>query len=251
MPDPDSEVVSGRRAVLEAVIADRPIRKILLAATARQRGIVREILYEAKRRNVLVQVVTGARLDALAPGQLHQGVIALAAAKATVTVEEILAAARARNEPPLILVADGVQDPANLGAVLRTANGAGVHGVIIPKHRAVGLSSAVAKTSAGAIEYVLVAQVINLVQTVEELKQAGVWIVGLDPGASELYSQLRLVPPLALVVGGEGRGLSRLLKEHCDVLVRLPMKGQVSSLNLAVAVGVLAYDVRRRADERQ
>jgi len=251
MPDPDSEVVPGRRAVLEAVIADRPIRKILLAATARQRGIVRAILYEAKRRNVLVQVVTGARLDALAPGQLHQGVIALAGAKATVTVEAMLAAARARNEPPLILVADGVQDPANLGALLRTANGAGVHGVIIPKHRAVGLSSAVAKTSAGAIEYVPVAQVINLVQTVEKLKQAGLWIVGLDPGASELYSQLRLVPPLALVVGGEERGLSRLLKEHCDVLVRLPMKGQVSSLNLAVAVGVLAYDVRRQADERK
>lgn len=251
MSDHDADVVPGRRAVLEALHAGRPLRKILLADAARPAGTMRTILHEAKRRHVVVQVVTGARLDSLAPGQVHQGVIALAAAKATVTIEDILDAAKARNEPPFLVVADSVQDPANLGALLRTANGAGVHGVIIPTHRAVGLTSAVAKTSAGAIEYVPIAQVINLVQTVEKLKHAGLWIVGLDPAAPKRYSELRLVPPLAIVVGGEGRGLGRLLKEHCDVLVRLPMKGQISSLNLAVAAGVLLYDVRRQADERE
>lgn len=249
MAETDAEVVPGRRAVLEALRAGRPLRKILLATGARHAGTIGAILQEARQREVLVQFVANARLDALVRGLPHQGVVALTSAKATVRLEEILTAARARREPPFILVLDGLQNPANLGAVLRTANGAGVHGVIIPKHRAVGLTSAVAKTSAGAIEYVPVAQVTNIARTLEELKQEGLWVVGADPSGAQVYDRARLVPPLALVLGGEERGLGRLVKEHCDVLVRLPMKGQISSLNLAVAAGVLLYEVVRQAGE--
>ncbi len=249
MPDNDLDVIPGRRAVLEALRAGRPLRKLLVATAARQGGSLAEILHEARRRDVLVQFVAGARLDALSLRIPHQGVIALAAARATVSVDQILAGARARQEEPLILVCDGLESPANLGAILRIADGAGVHGVIIPKHRAVGLTSAVAKTSAGAIEYVPVAQVTNIVHTLEALKAAGLWVVGADPTAPEVYSRVRLVPPLAVVVGGEARGLRRLVREHCDTLVRLPMRGQISSLNLAVATGVLIYEIRRQQGE--
>lgn len=249
MVESDAEVVPGRRAVLEALRAGRPLRKILLATGARPGGTIGAILQEARRRDVLVQFVAGPRLDALVHGIPHQGVVALTSAKATVSVDEILAGARARNEPPFLLVLDGLQSPANLGAVLRTANGAGVHGVIIPKHRAVGLTSAVAKTSAGAIEYVPVAQVTNIVRTLEALKQEGVWVVGADPSAREAYFRVRLAPPLAVVLGGEERGLGRLVKEACDVLVHLPMRGQISSLNVTVVAGVLLYEAQRQKSE--
>jgi len=246
MAENETEIVPGRRAVLEALRAGRPLRKILLASGTRHGGTLGAILAEARREHVLVQFVARTRLDALVGGMPHQGVVALTAAKATVGVEEILGAARARKEPPFLLVLDGVQNPANLGSVLRTANGTGVHGVIIPKHRAVGLTSAVAKTSAGAIEYVPVAQVTNIVRTLDALKAEGIWIVGADPSATITYASARLAPPVAVVLGGEERGLGRLVKEACDVLVRLPMRGQIASLNVAVVAGVLLYEAQRQ-----
>ncbi len=246
MDDRDADVLPGRRPVLEALLAGRPLRKILIARGVRPGGTIRAILQEARRRDVVVQFVAGQRLADLAVGSPHQGVVAFVSAKAFTSVEEILATARTRQEAPFVLVLDGVESPANLGAVLRTAEGAGVHGVIIPRHRAVGLTPAVAKASSGAIEYVPVAQVTNVARTLEGLKEAGLWVVGADPNAHEVYHRMRLVPPLALVMGGEGRGLGRVVKEHCDGLVRLPMRGRISSLNVAVAAGVLLYEVRRQ-----
>lgn len=243
------DAVPGRRAVLEALHAGRPLRKILITRTARHSEIIHEILQSARRRGVVVQFADRQRLDELAPTGHHQGVIALAAAKSLATVEEILAVARARDQPPFVLVLDGVEDPANLGAVIRTAEGAGVHGVIIPKHRAVSLTPTVARTSAGALEHLPVAQVTNISRTLDELKAAGLWVVGADPDASEIYHRVRLVTPLAVVMGGEGRGLGRLVREHCDLLVRLPMRGKISSLNVAVATGVLLYEVVRQTSE--
>ena len=242
----DGDVVPGRRAVLEALRSERPLRKVLIGRGTRHGGTLPEIIREARRRGVLVQYVDAHRLDALAAGTLHQGVIALTSATPLANVDDIIAATRARGEQPLLLVLDGVENPANLGAVIRTAEGAGAHGVIIPRHRAVGLTPTVAKTSAGALEYVPVAQVTNIVRILEELKAAGIWVVGADPEAHEIYHRARLVPPLALVVGGEGRGLGRLVREHCDLLVRLPMRGKISSLNVAVAAGVLLYEVVRQ-----
>jgi 23S rRNA (guanosine2251-2'-O)-methyltransferase len=244
-----SDLIPGRRAVREAFRAGRPLRKVLVAKTAHG-GSIREIVAEARARDVVVQFVDARRLDHLAGAVSHQGVVALTSAKPVVSVDEILAAARARNEPPLVLVLDGVEDPANLGAIIRTAEGAGVHGIIIPRHRAAGLTPAVAKTSAGALEYLPVAQVTNIARTVDELKAAGLWVVGADPAAETLYHDARLTPPLALVLGGEGKGLGRLVREHCDSLVRLPMRGRVGSLNVAVAAGVLLYEVVRQLRAR-
>lgn len=244
---PGADAIPGRRAALEALRAGRPIRKLLIAKGTALRGIVRTILEDARRRQVPVEFVAGTRLDALTSRATHQGIIALASAKSLVSLQAILDGARVRGEAPLVVVLEGLQNPANLGAILRTADGTGVHGVIIPRHRAVGLTPGVAKASAGAIEHVPVTQVTNVAQTLEVLKAAGLWVAGADPGAGDLYYQARLVPPLALVMGGEGRGLSRLVREHCDLLVRLPMRGHLASLNVAVATGVLLYEVLRQS----
>jgi len=245
----DDTAIPGRRAVLEALRAGRPIRKILLSRTAHG-AAVRDIAHEAKRRGIVVQFVDPRRLDDLVRGA-HQGVIALTAARPMVSVDDILENARVKGEPPFVLVLDGVEDPANLGALIRTAEGAGVHGVIIPKHRAAGLTPAVARTSAGAVEHVPVAAVTNLVRTLEDLKQAGLWVVGAAPDAKDVYHAVRLVPPLAVVMGGEERGLRRLVREHCDLLVRLPMRGKVASLNVSVAAGVLLFEIVRQTATAQ
>jgi len=242
-----SDAIPGRRAVLEALRARRPLRKILIGRTTHG-GTIRDILEEARRQDIVVQFVDGRRLDSLTHAARHQGVVALTSARPLVSVEDVLAAARTRQQPPFILVLDGVEDPANLGAIIRTAEGAGVHGVIIPKHRAAGLTPAVAKTSAGALEYLPVAQVTNLVRTLDELKEAGLWVAGADPTAKDVYHRTRLLPPLALVMGGEGKGLGRLVREHCDILVQLPMRGRIASLNVAVAAGVLLYEVVRQME---
>jgi len=245
MASPDERVIPGRRAVFEALQAGRPIHKILLSRTAHG-AAVRAIVAEARRHAVVLQPVDPRRLDALAPG-MHQGVVALTAARPLADVEAILAQARARGEAPFVLVLDGVQDPANLGALIRTAEGAGAHGVIIPRRRAAGLTPAVVRASAGAVEHIPVAAVVNLVRALEALKRSGLWVVGADPGARDLYHTVRLVPPLAVVLGGEARGLGRLVRDHCDLLVRLPMRGKVASLNVSVAAGVLLYEVVRQA----
>ncbi|MDQ7820051.1 MAG: 23S rRNA (guanosine(2251)-2'-O)-methyltransferase RlmB [Armatimonadota bacterium] len=245
-PDVRPETVVGRRPVLEALRSGRPLHRILLSLSAHG-PVVRDIVHQARSRGVVVQTVDERRLRQLAGALPHQGVVALVAARPPATVDQILARARERNEPPLVVVLDGVQDPLNLGAIIRTAEGAGAHGVIIPRRRAAGLTPAVARASAGALEYLPVAQVTNLVRCLSDLKAAGLWVVGADPQASDLYHQARLVPPLALVLGGEERGISRLVREHCDQLVRLPMRGRVQSLNVSAAAAVLLYEVVRQA----
>jgi 23S rRNA (guanosine2251-2'-O)-methyltransferase len=239
--------IEGRNPVLEALRAGRSINKLLVAKGSRE-GSIREVLALAREKGVLVQEVDRARLDTLAGGRAHQGVIALVAAHRYYEVDEILARAKEKGEDPLILILDGIEDPQNLGSLLRTADAAGVHGVIIPERRAVGLTETVAKVSAGAMEYVLVARVTNIARTIEELKEAGLWVVGTHQEGKELYHQARLTGPLAVVIGSEGKGIGRLVAEKCDFMVRLPMLGHVTSLNAAVAGAILIYEVRRQRD---
>lgn len=235
----------GRNPVLEALRAGRPINKILIAKGANIVSL-NEITALARERNIPVQFTEKKQLDFMAEGEIHQGVLAQAAAKEYVEWEEVLAQVQARGEVPLFLLLDGVEDPHNLGAMLRTADAAGVHCVIIPKHRAVPLTSGVARASAGAIEYVAVARVTNLAQTIKDLKEKGFWIAGTDQDAPQVYFQADLQGPLAVVMGSEGSGLGKLVKEKCDFLVSIPMSGQVNSLNVSVAASLVMYEAVRQ-----
>jgi 23S rRNA (guanosine2251-2'-O)-methyltransferase len=239
------DVIAGRNSVGEALKSGRPLNKLLIAKGERQ-GSLRELAGMAKDKGILVQEVEPQRLAQLAPGQRHQGVVAMASPVEYAEVEDILAAAEAKGEAPLIVVLDELEDPHNLGAVLRTVDAAGAHGVIIPKRRSCPLSTTVAKTSAGAVEYVPVARVANLAQTLDKLKKAGIWVAGCDMDGTENYFEASLKGPLALVIGGEGRGLGRLVKEHCDFLVRIPMQGHVNSLNASVACSLVLYEAVRQ-----
>lgn len=239
--------LEGRNPVLEALRAGRAINKLLVAKGS-QEGSIRQILALAKEQGIVVQEQDRSRLDALAEGRSHQGVIALVAAHRYFEVEEILARAKEKGEDPLVLILDGIEDPQNLGSLLRTADAVGAHGVIIPERRAVGLTETVAKVSAGAVEYVPVARVTNTARTIDELKEQGFWVVGTHQDAKELYYQARLTGPLAVVIGSEGKGIGRLVAEKCDFMVRLPMLGHVTSLNAAVAGAILLYEIRRQRD---
>ncbi|HWI66389.1 MAG TPA: 23S rRNA (guanosine(2251)-2'-O)-methyltransferase RlmB [Symbiobacteriaceae bacterium] len=239
--------IEGRIPVLEALKAGREINKLLVAKGARE-GSILQVIGVAREQGVIIQEVDRARLDTLAPGRNHQGVIAMVAAHTYAEVDDIFAAAQAKGEDPLILVLDGIEDPQNLGSLLRTADAVGAHGIIIPERRAAGLTETVAKVSAGAVEYVPVARVVNISRTIEELKERGVWVVGTHQDAKELYHQARLTGPLAVVIGGEGKGIGRLVSEKCDFMVRLPMLGHVTSLNAAVAGAILVYEIRRQRD---
>jgi 23S rRNA (guanosine2251-2'-O)-methyltransferase len=238
--------IEGRHPVLEALRAGRALRKLVVARGAASGAGLHHLIGEARRRGVPVQEVDPSVLERLAKTRTPQGVIAYAAAYATVDLDDVLARSRARGSAPLLLLLDGVEDPGNLGAILRSADAAGVHGVVIPRHRAARLTPAVAASSAGAIEHVAVAQVTNLTQAMERLKAEGVWVIGADPGARDDLYAVTLVPPIALVVGGEGRGLSRLVRERCDGLIRIPMHGATASLNASVAAGILLFEVRRQ-----
>ena len=216
-------------------------------------GPLREIFTTARDKKIPVQKVDRQRLDKFASGTAHQGVLAFLAAKEYVEVDDILAGVRP-GEAPFLIILDEISDPHNLGAILRTADAAGAHGVVIPRRRSAPLTPTVAKSSAGAIEYVQVARVANLPQTIEGLKKKGLWIVGAEADGDDIFWDARLDGPLALVIGGEGKGLGRLVKERCDNLVRLPMSGRVNSLNASVAAALLAYEVlrqRRRALEHE
>lgn len=241
----EEQFLAGKHPVLEALRSGRALNKIWLSEHA-QRSLVAPILEEAKARGVVVQYADKRKLDQLVPGLPHQGVVAQAAAAVYVDVEEILARAAERGEAPLIVLLDEVEDPHNLGSVLRTADCTGVHGVVVPKRRSAGLTAVVAKTSAGAVEYVPVARVANLVQTIEKLKEAGVWIAGAAGEAPGDVYRANLTGPLAIVIGNEGRGLSRLVRESCDFLVSLPMFGRINSLNASVAAGVILYEAVRQ-----
>lgn len=239
-----SEQIEGRNAVMEAFRSGKCVDKLFLLDGC-QDGPVRSIAREARKHDTIVKYVSRERLDQMSETGAHQGVIAQAAAYDYATVEEILARAQEKGEPPFLILLDGIEDPHNLGAIIRTANLVGAHGVIIPKRRAVGLTSVVAKTSAGALNYTPVAKVTNLGKTIEELKEKGIWFVCADMGGELMYD-LNLSGPIGLVIGNEGEGVSRLVREKCDFVASIPMKGDIDSLNASVAAGVLAYEILRQ-----
>lgn len=239
-----SEQIEGRNAVLEAFRSGRCVDKLFILDGC-QDGPVRTIAREARKKDTIINYVSKERLDQLSETKVHQGVIAQVAAYEYSTVEDILARAQEKGEAPFLILLDNVEDPHNLGAIIRTANLAGAHGVIIPKRRSVGLTSTVARTSAGAIHYTPVAKVTNLVRTIEELKEKGIWFVCADMGGESMY-QLNLTGPIGLIVGNEGEGVSRLVREACDFTASIPMKGDIDSLNASVAAGVLAYEIVRQ-----
>lgn len=239
-----SEQIEGRNAVLEAFRSGKCVDKLFILDGC-QDGPIRTIAREARKKDTIINYVSRERLDQLSETRAHQGVIAQVAAYEYSTVEEILARAEEKGEAPFLVLLDNVEDPHNLGAIIRTANLAGVHGVIIPKRRSVGLTSTVAKTSAGAINYTPVAKVTNIVRTIEELKEKGIWFVCADMGGETMY-RLNLTGPIGLVIGNEGEGVSRLVREACDFTASIPMKGDIDSLNASVAAGVLAYEIVRQ-----
>lgn len=236
--------IEGRNAVIEAYRAGKPIDKLFILDGC-QDGPVMTIKREAKKHGTLVKFVDKERLDQMSETKRHQGVIAYAAAYDYAQVEELLEVAREKGEPPFFLLLDNIEDPHNLGAIIRTANLAGAHGVIIPKNRAVGLTATVARTSAGALNYTKVAKVTNLGKTMEELKKEGMWFVCGDMDGTRMYD-LDLKGAIGLVIGNEGSGVSRLVKEKCDFVASIPMNGDIDSLNASVAAGVLAYEIVRQ-----
>ena len=236
--------IEGRNAVIEAYRSGKPIDKLFILDGC-QDGPMMTIKREAKKHDTLVKYVIKERLDQLSETGKHQGVIAYAAAYEYAEVDDILEAAKKKGEPPFIFLLDNIEDPHNLGAIIRTANLAGAHGVIIPKHRAVGLTATVAKTSAGALNYTPVAKVANLGQTIDELKEKGIWFVCADMDGEVMYRQ-NLTGPIGIVIGNEGNGVSRLVKEKCDFTTAIPMNGDIDSLNASVAAGVLAFEIVRQ-----
>lgn len=239
-----SEQIEGRNAVMEAFRSGQVIDKLFILDGC-QDGPVRSIAREARKKDTIINYVPKERLDQLSQTGSHQGVIAQIAAYEYSTVEDILEKAREKGEPPFIFLLDNIEDPHNLGSIIRTANLAGAHGVIIPKRRAVGLTATVAKTSAGALNYTPVAKVTNLGKTIDELKEAGIWFVCADMDGDRMYD-LNLKGPIGMVIGNEGEGVSRLIREKCDFTAAIPMKGDIDSLNASVAAGILAYEIVRQ-----
>lgn len=244
------EFLFGRNSIMEALRSGRSINKIMVAKGDRQ-GAVRELIGLAKAQGVVVQEVEPAKIDAVAGGIRHQGVAASVSPVAFVEVEDILAAARAKDETPFLVLLDELEDPHNVGAILRTADAAGVHGVLMPKRRSCPLTGTVAKASAGAVEYVPVARIGNIVQTMKELKEQGLWFVGADMDGDKNYYDADLTGPIAVVIGSEGQGMGRLVKENCDFLVKIPMQGKITSLNASVACSLLLYEVVRQREMKR
>ncbi|HJD14078.1 MAG TPA: 23S rRNA (guanosine(2251)-2'-O)-methyltransferase RlmB [Candidatus Ruminococcus avistercoris] len=240
----NENLVEGRNAVLETFRSGRSVDRLYVLDGC-QDGPVKTIMREARKQKTVINYVEKSRLDHLSETGKHQGVIAIAAAYEYSTVEQMLENARSRGEAPFLILLDGIEDPHNLGAIIRTANQAGAHGVIIPKRRAVGLTATVAKASAGALNYTPVARVTNLVSTMESLKKEGLWFVCADMGGTSMYD-LDLKGSIGLVIGSEGEGVSRLVRETCDFIAAIPMKGEIDSLNASVAAGILAYEIVRQ-----
>ena len=237
-------MIEGRNAVLEAFRSGKCVDKLFILDGC-QDGPVRTIAREARKHDTIVKFVPKERLDSMSETGHHQGVMAYAAAYEYAEVEDILKIAEEKGEPPFLFLLDGIEDPHNLGAIIRTANLAGAHGVIIPKRRAVGLTATVARTSAGALNYTPVAKVTNMAATIEDLKKRGIWFVCADMGGESMY-RLNLTGPIGLVIGNEGEGVSRLVKEKCDMIASIPMKGDIDSLNASVAAGVMAFEIVRQ-----
>ena len=237
------DVIAGRNPVSEAIRSGRPIDKILVARGEKS-GAVEGLLAKSKDKGILVKEVDRTKLDYVSGNENHQGIVAFAAVREYSTVDDILAYAAEKDEPPFIVILDEIEDPHNLGAIIRTAECAGVHGVIIPKRRSVGLSYTVGKASAGAIEYMRVARVTNIAALIDDLKSKGVWVYGADMNGTD-YQKCNFSGACAIVIGNEGKGISRLVREKCDVIVSLPMKGQINSLNASVAAGIIMYSAMK------
>ena len=240
------EYIWGRNPVMETLHSARRVKRIFLAEGVREAPAITSIVHEAEQRHIPIEVVPRARLDQMSRGAVHQGCLAQVEERKYASVEQILAHAHNKNEAPFLLILDAIQDVNNLGSLLRTAESAGIHGIVIPEHRAAEVNATVVKTSAGASEYLLVAQETNLTRTIDYLKKQNIWVVGLVGDAETLYTAADLTGPLALVVGNEGKGISRLVREHCDLLIRLPMYGHVNSLNAAVAGSIALYEALRQ-----
>ena len=237
-------VIEGRNAVIEAFRAGKTVDKLFVLEHCKE-GSMNTVLREAKKHDTIINYVKKERLDQMSETGKHQGVIAYIAAFEYATVDDILKKAEDKGEPPFVVILDDIEDPHNLGAIIRTANLAGAHGVIIPKHRAAGLTATAVKASAGAVSYTPGAKVTNISKTIEELKDKGLWFVCADMGGTTMYD-LDLKGPIGLVVGNEGKGVSRLVKEKCDFIASIPMFGDIDSLNASVATGVLAYEIVRQ-----
>ena len=244
--DNEKDVIFGRNSVAEAIKSGRPIDSVMVARGDRS-GSIPKIVADAKKAGIVIKEVDSKKLDFVCGHNNHQGIAALGAVKEYSTVEDIFMTAEERNEPPFIIICDEIEDPHNLGAIIRTAEAAGAHGVIIPKRRSASLSFTVAKTSAGAVEFMHVARVTNIPQTIEELKKRGVWVYCADMDGEPFYKS-NLKGAIALVIGSEGNGVGRLVKEKCDVTLSMPMKGKINSLNASVAAGILMYEVSRQRD---
>ncbi|PSL41305.1 23S rRNA (guanosine2251-2'-O)-methyltransferase [Salsuginibacillus halophilus] len=241
------EWIIGKNAVHEALVGGRPVHKVWIAENTKRQA-VQKIVQQSKEVDALIQYVPKKKVDELAGTPQHQGVVASVAAYTYADIDDLFANARDRNEQPFFIVLDGVEDPHNLGSVLRTADAAGAHGVIIPKRRAAGLTQAVAKASTGAVEHVPVARVTNIARTLEDLKEQGLWIAGTDAAGTSDYRELEADTGLGLVIGSEGKGMSRLVREACDFLLTVPMFGQVTSLNASVTASLLMYEVVRKRE---
>ena len=243
----EDSIIEGRNVVIEALKSDTTVDRVFVQKDLYD-GPIRTVIREAKKRGIEWRGVEKSRLDEMSVTGHHQGVIAYIAAYEYKTIDDMLALARERHEDPFIILLDEIEDPHNLGAIIRTANQVGAHGVVIPKHRAVGLTSTVARASSGAINYTPVAKVSNMSQTIEELKKSGLWIAAADSDGELMYD-ISLSGPMALVIGNEGKGIGPLIKKHCDIVAAIPMKGDIDSLNASVACGVLAYEVLRQRME--
>ncbi|MGM1049693.1 23S rRNA (guanosine2251-2'-O)-methyltransferase [Paenibacillus uliginis N3/975] len=242
----EEEIIAGKHSVTEALRSGRTINKIWIAENA-QKHLTMPIIAEARKLGIVIQNVDKRKLDQMVPGVQHQGVVAQTAPYAYVEVDDLLKIAEDKGQAPFLLILDEIEDPHNLGSILRTADCTGAHGVILPKRRSAQITATVSKTSAGAVEYVPVARVTNLAQTIEQLKEMGVWVVGTVVDAvEEIYDTEVFNGPVAIVIGNESKGMGRLIREKCDVLVKLPMAGQINSLNASVAAGVVMYEVLRR-----
>jgi 23S rRNA (guanosine2251-2'-O)-methyltransferase len=236
--------------VLETLRSPRQVKRILLADGQRESPAVAAIVQEAERRHIPIETVPRHRLDQISQGAVHQGCIAVVEARKYADLDDILAYAQQKNADPFLLILDAIQDVNNLGSLLRSAEAVGVHGIVLPRHEAAEVNATVVKTSAGASEHLLIAQEINLTRTIEYLKKQNIWVIGLAGEASSFYDEADLTGPLALVVGNEGKGISRLVREHCDLLVKLPMHGVINSLNAAVAGSIAVYEVLRQRESK-
>lgn len=240
------EYIWGRNPVSETLLSSRRVTRLLIADGVRESPAISAMLKEAQSQNIHVETVPRSRLDQISHNAVHQGCIAQVEERKYASIEDILALAEQKQEAPFLLLLDAIQDVNNLGSLIRTAEAAGVHGVIIPEHRAAEVNATVVKTSVGATEHILIAQETNLTRTIDDLKQRNIWVVGLAGEGNTFYTQADLTGPLALVVGNEGKGLGRLVREHCDLLVKLPMNGRINSLNAAVAGSISLYEALRQ-----